>query len=115
MKNLMKKAIEELTGEEVSFLENGISWFEFDEFASKITVEDDKVIFVSELEDGSKSTVRVNKEVFEKDIEKGTFRLYDLNLMYTEGDRDNLLYDEEGFVRENLILDIDDKEFIFDN
>jgi hypothetical protein len=115
MKNLMKKVIEDLTGEEVSFLVNGISWFEFDEFANKITVEGDKVVFVSELEDGSKSTLRVNKEVFEKDVEKGTYRLYDLFLMYNEGDRDNLLYDEEGFVRENLILDIDDNEFILDN
>lgn len=106
MNNLMKNAIEELTGAEVSLLENGISWTEFDEFENKITVEDSKVIYESEI-DGIKSILRVSKEIFEKDIEWSTFRIYDLNLMYTEGDR-------EGGVEE-LILDIEDKEFILDN
>lgn len=111
----MKAAIEDLTGEEVVVVENGIEWTEFDELNNKITLEESKVVYEAELEDGSKSTLRVSRDLFEKDVSRSTYRIYDLFLMYNEGDRDNSLFEDEGFVKEDVIFDIDDKEFILDN
>lgn len=113
--NLIKEVIANLTEEEVTIIENGISWTEFGEFNNKITFEDDKVVY--DLEDG-KVLIKVSKEIFLSNEEKSVEALYNWGFDLTEGDRENSLYDDEDnedFVRENEVIEISDKDFFMNS
>jgi hypothetical protein len=99
--------------EEVLITDEGVT---FDDFGtdSKIYFEEEKVIYVMENEDAS-VTIKASKKLFLEDVEKGADALYNWGLTITEGDRENSCYDDEeneDFVRENLVVELEDEDFL---
>jgi hypothetical protein len=75
------------------------------EVDGEIIFEDGKAVYkVENEEDNYNITIKINQELFLKDVEKYTYKLWDMSLMLSEGDRENEY--------EDLYFDLTDEEFL---
>ena len=104
IENIKNVIVNKIECDDIKIIENGIEFVQFEAF-NKITFENDKVIYelVSE-EDDYNIIIKINKALFESDIENFTYKLWDMSLMLSEGDREN--------ENENLFFDLSDEEFL---